>query len=96
MKKLLIILTVAMMPDSAFALIGFGIQGGQDMSKLGSYSYSEGDVSINALEMDSNPAGIGVYAFADLFGYALEAEADFAGGSYDFTFNNPRKSTSAI
>ena len=60
MKKLLTILTVAMLPSSAFALIGFGIQGGQDMSKLGAYSYSEGLVSINALEMGSNPAGIGV------------------------------------
>ena len=52
MKKLLTILTVAMLPSSAFALIGFGIQGGQDMSKLGAYSYSEGLVSINALEWD--------------------------------------------
>ena len=96
MKKLLTILTVAMLPSSAFALIGFGIQGGQDMSKLGAYSYSEGLVSINALEMDSNPAGIGVYAFVDLFGYALEAEADFAGGSYDFTFDNPISSIGPV
>ena len=58
------------------------------MSKLGAYSYSEGLVSINALEMVSNAAGIGVFAFVDLFGYALEAVADFAGGSYDFTFDN--------
>ena len=79
MKKLILILALTMLPSSAFALIGFGIQGGQDMSKLGAYSYSEGFVSINALEMESNPAGIGVYAFVDLFGYALEGEADFAG-----------------
>ena len=96
MKKLLTILTVTMLPSSAFALIGFGIQGGQDMSKLGAYSYSEGLVSINALEMNSSPAGIGVYAFVDLFGYALEAEADFAGGSYDFTFDNPISSIGPV
>ena len=71
MKKLLLILALTMLPSSAFALIGFGIQGGQDMSKLGAYSYSEGLVSINTIEMGSNPAGIGVYAFVDLFGYAL-------------------------
>ena len=59
MKKLLLILALTMLPSSAFALIGFGIQGGQDMSKLGAYSYSEGFVSINSLEMESNPAGIG-------------------------------------
>ena len=66
------------------------------MSKLESYSYSEGLVSINALEMGSNPAGIGVYAFVDLFGYALEGEADFAGGSYDFTFDNPISSIGPV
>ena len=52
MKKLLLTLAFTMLPSSAFALIGFGIQGGQDMSKLGAYSYSEGLVSINALEME--------------------------------------------
>ena len=41
MKKLLLTLAFTMLPSSAFALIGFGIQGGQDMSKLGAYSYTE-------------------------------------------------------
>ena len=44
----------------------------------------------------SNPAGIGVYAFVDLFHYALEGEADFAGGSYDFTFDNPISSIGPV
>ena len=89
MKKLLMVLIFAMLPSSVFALIGFGFQAGQDMSKLGPYSHSEGLVSINSLEMETNPGSIGAYAFVDLFGYALEAEADFAAGTYDFTFDNP-------
>jgi hypothetical protein len=81
-----------MFPSSAFAIIGFGIQGGQDMAKLDAYSYTEGEgltaVTINSFEMETNPVGGGVYAFVDLFGFALEAEADFAGGAYQFEFEN--------
>jgi len=96
MKKLLMVLNFAMLPSSVFALIGFGVQLGQDMSKLESYSYSEGPVSINALEMETNPGSFGGYAFVDLFGFALEAEADLAFGSYDFTFDNPVSSIGPI
>ena len=96
MKKLLMVLIFAMLPSSVFALIGFGFQAGQDMSKLGPYSHSEGLVSINSLEMETNPGSIGAYAFVDLFGYALEAEADFAAGTYDFTFDNPVSSIGPI
>ena len=48
MKKLLMVLTLVMLPSSAFALIGFGIQGGQDMSKLGASSHTDGSVSVNS------------------------------------------------
>ena len=88
MKKMLFVLVMVLAPSSAFALIGFGIQAGSDLSKLGPYSYSEGEVTINTYEMKSNPAGIGAYAFVDLFGFALEGEADFAGGQYEFDFGN--------
>jgi len=96
MKKLLMVLIFAMLPSSAFALIGFGIQGGQDMSKLEAYSYSEGLVSINALEMGTNPGNFGLYAFVDLFGYALEGEMEFGGGLYEFTFDNPINSLGPV
>jgi hypothetical protein len=92
MKKFLVVLTLAMLPSSAFAIIGFGIQGGQDFAKLDAYSYTEGEgltaVTVNSFEMETNPAGIGTYAFVDLFGFALEGEADFAFGKYQFEFVN--------
>ena len=96
MKRLLMVLTIATFPSSAFALIGFGIQGGQDMSRLEAYSYSEGDVSVNALEMGTNPGNLGLYAFVDLFGYALEGEMEFGGGLYEFTFDNPINSLGPV
>ena len=89
MKKLLVIFTFLILHSSVFALVGFGVQGGTDLSKLGAYSYSEGLVSVDALEMESNPGNFGGYAFVDLFGYALEAELDVGGGLYEFTFDNP-------
>ncbi len=89
MKKMLFVLVIVLAPSSAFALIGFGIQAGSDLSKLGPYSYSEGGVTINTYEMQSNPSNIGAYAFVDLFGFALEAEGEIAGGEYEFDFTNP-------
>ena len=89
MKKLSVIFTFLILHSSVFALVGFGVQGGTDLSKLGAYSYSEGLVSVDALEMESNPGNFGGYAFVDLFGYALEAELDVGGGLYEFTFDNP-------
>ena len=89
MKKLLVVFTFTILHNSVFALVGFGVQGGTDLSKLGAYSYSEGLVSVDALEMESNPGNFGGYAFVDLFGYALEAEIDLGGGLYEFTFDNP-------
>ena len=89
MTKLLVVFTFAILHSSVFALVGFGVQGGTDLSKLGAYSYSEGLVSVDALEMESNPGNFGGYAFVDLFGYALEAEIDLGGGLYEFTFDNP-------
>ena len=89
MKKLLVVFIFTILHSSVFALVGFGVQGGTDLSKLGAYSYSEGVVSVDALEMESNPGNFGGYAFVDLFGYALEAEIDLGGGLYEFTFDNP-------
>ena len=88
MKKILPIFLVMLIPTSAFALIGFGFQGGSDLSKLQAESFSEGIVTVNTFEMEANPAGFGGYAFVDLFGFALEGEADFAVGEYKFNFGN--------
>jgi len=92
MKKMISLFMFALVPSFAFALAGFGIQVGSDLSKLGSYSYSEGsgdtEVTINTYEMESNPGSFGGYAFVDLFGFALEAEGELAGGKYEFDFTN--------
>jgi len=92
MKKFLVVSALAILPSSAFALIGFGIQGGQDMAKLDALSHTEGEgytaVTVNSFEMESNPVNFGAYAFVDLFGYALEAEGDIAAGEYQFEFDN--------
>ena len=57
MKKMLSVLVIVLIPSFAFALVGFGIQVGSDLSKLGPYSYSEGsgvtEVNINTYEMES-------------------------------------------
>ena len=88
MKKLLSTLMILFAPSSAFGLIGFGIQGVSDLSKFETYTYSDGGVNINSYAMESNPFGLGGYAFIDLFGYALEAEVDVAAGEYEFDFGN--------
>ena len=92
MKKFLVVLTLAMLPSSAFAIIGFGIQAGQDMAKLDALSHTEGEgltaVTVNSFEMEANPINFGGYAFVDLFGFALEAEGDIAAGAYQFEFEN--------
>ena len=92
MKKMLSILIIAILPSYAFALIGFGLQFGSDLSKLGPQSYTEGSgdlaFNVNSYEMKSNPVGGGGYAFVDLFGFALEGEFDVAFGEYEFDFGN--------
>ena len=92
MKKFLVVLTLAMLPSSAFAIIGFGIQAGQDMAKLDALSHTEGEgltaVTVNSFEMEANPVNFGGYAFVDLFGFSLEAEGDIAAGAYQFEFEN--------
>ena len=92
MKKFLVVLTLVIFPTSAFAIIGFGIQVGQDMAKLDALSHTEGEgltaLTVNSFEMEASPVNFGAYAFVDLFGFALEAEGDIAFGEYQFEFEN--------
>ena len=94
MKKLLTSIIILVMPSYIFALAGFGIQFGQDFSKLdGKIEYeNQGtltEVKVESIEMSAFPVGLGGYAFVDLFGFALEAEGDFAIGEYQFDFISP-------
>ena len=89
MKNLLVVSTFMVLHSFAFSLAGFGFQGGTDMTKLGASSHTDGSVTVNSFEMESNPTNFGGYAFVDLFGYALEGEADLGVGFYNFEFANP-------
>ena len=94
MKKFLGSLILLIMPSYIFGLAGFGIQLGQDFSKLdGKVQYeNKGEltqITVESKEMALFPVGLGGYAFVDLFGFALEAEGDFAFGEYKFDFISP-------
>tara|TARA_Y100001958_G_C21050360_1_gene416784 strand:- start:61 stop:777 length:717 start_codon:yes stop_codon:yes gene_type:complete len=92
MKNMLLVLGLIFIPSTAFALIGFGIQAGSDLSKLGPETYVDNSgvtpVVFNSYEMKNSPVGGGAYAFVDLFGFALEGDFDFAVGEYEFDFGN--------
>ena len=69
MKKFLVVISLALLPSSAFAILGFGFQAGQDLAKLDSYSYTEGEglaaVTVNSYAMESSPKSFGAYAFVN-------------------------------
>ena len=92
MKNMLLVLGLIFIPSTAFALIGFGIQAGSDLSKLGPETYvdNSGEIPVvfNSYEMKNSPVGGGAYAFVDLFGFALEGDFDFAVGEYEFDFGS--------
>ena len=48
MKKTLSILVAALIHSSAFALIGFGIQAGSDLSKLGANTDTDNSFIFNS------------------------------------------------
>ena len=54
MKKTLLFCCFGLIPSYIFALAGFGIQVGSDLTKLGSYTHSEGEgiatVTVNSYE----------------------------------------------
>ena len=100
MKNMLLVLGLIFIPSTAFALIGFGIQAGSDLSKLGPETYvdNSGEIPVvfNSYEMKNSPVGGGAYAFVDLFGFALEGDFDFAVGEYEFDFAVGPMNTSFI
>ena len=64
MKKLLTSIIILVMPSYIFALAGFGIQFGQDFSKLdGKIEYeNQGtltEVKVESIEMSAFPVGLG-------------------------------------
>ena len=93
--KILIISLILVLPKSLFGIAGFGLNVISDGTKLGAYTSTETDATtgvtatVESFEMEKLPFGGGGYIFVDIGDWALEAEANIAGGEFSFTFDNP-------
>ena len=90
-KTLLIGIVLAVLPfNSAFAIIGFGIQGGQSIFSVGARSLENTDAfaTVNTGPFE-NSNNIGIYLYLDIIPFIdLEVDASIVGQEYDFTFGN--------
>ena len=90
--KTLILSVLFILPNIMFGVVGFGLNIIQDGAKLGGAVNVEGSglasATVESFEMEASPAGFGGYLFIDLAGWAVEGEANFTGGLYDFEFKN--------
>ena len=90
-KALLIGIILAVLPfNSASAIIGFGIQGGQSIFSVGARSLENTDAfaTVNTGPFE-NSFNIGIYLYLDIIPFIdLEVDASIVGQEYDFTFGN--------
>ena len=90
--KILILSVLFILPSTIFGIVGFGLNIIQDGAKLGGAVNIEGSglasATVESFEMEASPAGFGGYLFIDLAGWAVEGEANFVPGLYDFEFKN--------
>ena len=90
-KTLLIGIVLAVLPfNSASAIIGFGIQGGQSIFSIGARSLENTDAfaTVNTGPFE-NSNNIGIYLYLDIIPFIdLEVDASIVGQEYDFTFGN--------
>ena len=90
-KALLIGIILAVLPfNSASAIIGFGIQGGQSIFSVGAKTLEDlnafATVNTGPFENSNN---IGIYLYLDIIPFIdLEVDASIVGQEYDFTFGN--------
>ena len=90
-KTLLIGIVLAVLPfNSASAIIGFGIQGGQSIFSVGAKTLEDlnafATVNTGPFENSNN---IGIYLYLDIIPFIdLEVDASIVGQEYDFTFGN--------
>ena len=79
--------------QSAKAIIGFGINAGQDSYAISGETYSNlfSVSGINLVREDmAKPIGIGAYVYLDIIPVVdLELGFDLYGNKYNYTFNNP-------
>jgi len=90
-KTLLMGIVLAVLPfNSASAIIGFGIQGGQSIFSVGARSLENTDAfaTVNTGPFE-NSNNIGIYLYLDIIPFIdLEVDASIVGQEYDFTFGN--------
>ena len=90
-KTFLIGIVLAVLPfNSASAIIGFGIQGGQSIFSVGARSLENTDAfaTVNTGPFE-NSNNIGIYLYLDIIPFIdLEVDASIVGQEYDFTFGN--------
>ena len=90
-KALTIGIILAVLPfNSASAIIGFGIQGGQSIFSVGAKTLEDlnafATVNTGPFENSNN---IGIYLYLDIIPFIdLEVDASIVGQEYDFTFGN--------
>jgi len=91
-KALTIGIILAVLPfNSASALIGFGIQGGQSLFSVGVRT-SENPDAFATMETRpfENSLNLGIYAYLDIIPFIdLEIDANIIFDEYDFLFSNP-------
>jgi len=91
-KALTIGIILAVLPfNSASAIIGFGIQGGQSLFSVGVRT-SENPDAFATMETRpfENSLNVGIYAYLDIIPFIdLEIDANIIFDEYDFLFSNP-------
>ena len=90
-KTLLIGIVLAVIPfNSASAIIGFGIQGVQNVFSVGERSLENtGALATIDTGPFENSGNLGIYLYLDIIPFVdLEVDASIFGQEYDFTFGN--------
>ena len=91
-KTLLIGIVLAVLPfNSASAIIGFGIQGGQSVFSVGARGPFENSDALATMDTGpfENSSNLGIYLYLDIIPFIdLEVDASIIGQEYDFTFGN--------
>ena len=91
-KALTIGIILAVLPfNSASAIIGFGIQGGQSLFSVGVRTSENPDVfATMETRPFENSLNVGIYAYLDIIPFIdLEIDANIIFDEYDFLFSNP-------
>jgi len=91
-KALTIGIILAVLPfNSASAIVGFGIQGGQSLFSVGARTAENSDAfATMETRPFENSLNLGIYAYLDIIPFIdLEVDANIIFDKYDFLFSNP-------